>query len=160
MNTITSSLTRRRRDPFDVIGAPTPFGRLYDAFMGEPGMLGVPLMNEDLEDTLPLDVSETESEVFVRASLPGFKRDEVSVEVDENVLCITAQHHETQEESSGIGDEKWIRRERRETQLARTVNLPTSVDQGKAKADLKEGVLTLKLPKAVKSNRRKIAIGS
>lgn len=153
-------LTRRTRDPFEAMRLPTPFGRLFDVFLPEPAFFGMTPEAETGLSTLPLDISETDTEVLVRASLPGFKRDEVSIEVDEGMLNITAEHEESKEETGGEGEEKWVCRERSESRMARTVTLPAAVDQNKAKADLKDGVLTLKLPKAVKSNRRKIAIGS
>lgn len=155
-----NTLTRRQRDPFTSVQLPTPFGRLFDVFLTEPSFLGLTSEGKDSMDTLPLDISETETEVRVRASLPGFKRDEVSIEVDEGVLCITAEHEEATEETGGEGEEKWVCRERSESRLARTVPLPAGVDQDKAEAELRDGVLTLRMPKAVKSNRRRIAIGS
>ncbi|MFG0305051.1 MAG: Hsp20/alpha crystallin family protein [Phycisphaerales bacterium JB040] len=161
MNTPKTNLMRRTRDPFEMMGVTAPFGRLFDAFMREPGF--VSLAETDGADTLAIDLSETETDVLVRASLPGFKRDQVHIEVDDGVLRIEAHREETSEEKSpeGNGAEKaetWIRRERREQHMTRAISLPTAVDQDNAKAELADGVLTLTLPKAQVSTRRRIEI--
>lgn len=162
MNTTNNNLIRRSRDPFELMGVTAPFGRLFDAFMREPGF--VQLAETDGPDTLAIDLSETDTDVIVRASLPGYQRDQVSIEVDDGVLCIEAHREESSEETSPESEngeaprETWIRRERREQHMTRSISLPTAVDHENAKAALADGVLTLTLPKAQVSTRRKIEI--
>ena len=177
MNTPKTTLIRRgngtlRLDPFEAVGMPTPFGRLFDAFARDP-FFGEVAERTDM-DTLAIDLSETDDAVKVRASLPGFRRDEVNLEIEDGVLRIEAHKSEATEEATptdsgdqteGTGEtapgrETWIRRERRETSLTRTVTLPTAVDQDSATAELLDGVLTLTLPKAQVSTRRRIEIGN
>ena len=104
--------------------------------------------------TLPLDVSEDDKSILVRASLPGFKKEEVSVEVHDGVLSINAQHVEEKEETG----ERFYRRERRVGSLARRLALPSTVQETNTQAELKDGVLTLRLPKFEKEQPKKIKI--
>ena len=104
--------------------------------------------------TLAVDVSEDDKSILVRASLPGFKKEEVSVEVHDGVLSINAQHVEEKEETG----ERFYRRERRVGSLARRLALPSTVQETNTQAELKDGVLTLRLPKIEKEQPKKIKI--
>lgn len=131
---------------------PSVVDRVFDsffneAFVGEP--TGVPAAR-----TLALDVSETEKEVIVRASLPGFKKEEVSVELHEGVLTIRAERAETVE----TAEEHYHRRERRAGVLFRRLALPENLNDGAIQADLSDGVLTLRLAKSEREQPRKIVI--
>ncbi len=103
---------------------------------------------------IPLDISEDEKTVIVRATVPGFKKDEIQVEVQDGVLNIHAEHEEKSEENH----EKYHRRERRYGSLTRQATLPAAVAEGQAKAELKDGVLTLRLPKVPEAQAKKIKI--
>lgn len=154
------SLSQRRFDPFHaMIGFPAPIGRVMDAFLREPGMLDLPALGEQDSETLAIDISETDTDVLVRASLPGFTRDEISIEVDDGLMSISAQRSESSEETGGEGAEKWLRRERREHRFARSFTLPSAVNEELATAELRDGVLTLTVPKAERATRRTIEIG-
>jgi HSP20 family protein len=140
-----------RRDPFAA-----PMGRLFENFFGGDGLAtlanGFPAAFE--EGTLPIDVSEDESNVLVRASLPGFTKDDVNVEIHEGVLSIKAEHAEEKEEKG----ETFYRRERRVGSLSRRVALPSDVIEDQIAAELKDGVLTLRMPKNPKPSPKKVKI--
>ncbi|MBL0921253.1 MAG: Hsp20/alpha crystallin family protein [Phycisphaerales bacterium] len=106
------------------------------------------------EGSLALDISEDNDNVIVRASLPGFARENIEVEVHDGVLTIKAEHTEESEESG----EQYYRKERRFGSVSRRVALPSPVNEDGAKAELKDGVLTLRFPRAVKSTGRKVQI--
>lgn len=106
------------------------------------------------EGSLALDVSEDERSVIVRASVPGFTKDQINVEVHDGVLSINARQSEEKEEKG----ERFYRRERRFGSVSRRVALPCAVVETDAKADLKDGVLTLRLPKSQKELPKKISI--
>jgi len=86
-----------------------------------------------------IDTAESNEGVTVRATVPGFKADELEVSLEEKRLTITGKH-ETKEETK---NEKTLRQER----ILRVVDLPAEVDSGKAVATLKDGLLELKVPK-------------
>lgn len=136
-----------KRDPFVV----TPFNRLFDDFFSEPFM---GLQSAFEEGTLALDISEDDHDVIVRASLPGFARDEIEVEIHDGMLSIKAE--QTVETESK--DERFYRRERRVGSVNRRVALPSLVSDENVKAELRDGVLTLRLPKTHKDEPKKIKI--
>lgn len=135
---LTAVIDRFFQDPFFTDGPATP---------------GAATSGSD-HSPLPLDLSEDERSVIVRASLPGFRREDVSIEVHEGVLTISARRREEQEHKG----ERFYRKERRDSSLSRRVALPDSVAEHGAEATLADGVLTLRLPKLEKEQPRKIAI--
>lgn len=106
------------------------------------------------EGTLALDLSEDDKAVIVRASLPGFKKEDLDIEVHDGVLSINAKHNEEKEEKT----ERFYRKERTMNSMSRRVALPAAVLDKEAVADLKDGVLTLRLPKTIKSQPQRIPI--
>lgn len=104
---------------------------------------------------LPLDVSEDDTDVIVRASLPGYSREDVDVQIHDGVLSISAQRSEATEAKS----ERYHRRERRSGSFTRQVSLPTNVVSEQTHAELRDGVLTLRIPKTPEAQPKKIKIG-
>lgn len=144
--------TLLRREP---VSFPT-FDRLFGQLLGgDPFFAEVrPAIAAIEEGTLPIDLSEDDKSIFVRASLPGFKKDEIEVEVHDGIVSIKAARTEEKETT----DEKFYRRERRFGSVSRRVALPAVVDDQKVGAELKDGVLTLTLPKTKPDSPRKISI--
>jgi HSP20 family protein len=128
--------------------------RVFTQFFNEPFFETLPGVLAGDEGALAVDVSEDETSVLVRASLPGFKKEDVQIEIHDGVLTIKAEHDEEQEETG----ERFYRRERRFGSTSRRIALPSVVREDEARADLTDGVLTLRLPKAKDAVARKIAI--
>ncbi|CAG1009072.1 Acid shock protein [Phycisphaerales bacterium] len=128
---------------------------VFDRFFNDPFFIEMPAIARVEEGTLPLDVSENDTHVIVRASLPGFQKDNIDVEVHDGVLSINARQEEEKEETG----ERFYRKERSTTAMSRRVALPSAVMEKDALADFKDGVLTLRLPKSQKEQPRKIRIG-
>jgi HSP20 family protein len=107
------------------------------------------------EGNLALDVSESkDGEVVVRASLPGFKKEDIHLTVRNGVLNIKAESKEEKE----IKEEKYYRKERRWGSLTRSVALPGKLDEGSVKAELKDGVLTVKLRQSPEAQPKRIEV--
>ena len=106
------------------------------------------------EGTLPVDISEVDGKLGVRASLPGFNKEDIDVQVHEGILSIKAEHSEETE----TGDERFYRRERRFGSLSRRIALPGVVHDSKVDAELKDGVLTLTLALPEKPKPKQIEI--
>jgi len=104
---------------------------------------------------LAIDIRERESEFVVEASLPGFSKNEIDVQLHDGVLSISANR----EQSRDTTDEGWVRRERCTTSMARQVRLPDGVSSDGIRADLSDGVLTVRIPKPAQLQPRKISIG-
>jgi HSP20 family protein len=104
---------------------------------------------------LPLDVSETQDEFVVHASLPGIKPDDVQITVHGDTLTIRGESR-ADEEKAG---QTWHVRERRHGTFQRSVTLNAPVDSDRASARFENGVLTLVLPKAEEARPKTIKIG-
>ena len=103
---------------------------------------------------LALDVVESESAFVVRADVPGFKKEQIGLDLEKGVLTVRAEAAEQKEENA----ERYHRRERRTQSVARRIALPEGVLESEIAADLSDGVLTITLPKAPQVQARKIEI--
>lgn len=122
---------------------------LFDAFFGAGRAFA------SVADWTPsLDVKESKDEVTVHADLPGLKKDEILIDVENGVLSISG---ERQSEESKEGD-GWHRVERSYGSFRRSVALPKGVDESKVKAEYKDGVLKVSLPKTEAARPRTIRI--
>lgn len=102
-----------------------------------------------------VDISENDEQYVVRAELPGVKKEDISVTVEDGVLRISGESKsEHQDKENG----RVIRQERHYGQYVRSLRLGTEVDEQKAKAHYKDGVLELVLPKAESVKPRRIAV--
>ncbi len=93
---------------------------------------------------MPIDVYQTDKEYVVKASLPGVKSEDLDVSIVGETLTIKAQS----QEEKNVNEEDWLLRETHYRSFARTIILPGEVQTDKVEADLENGILTLKLPKA------------
>jgi HSP20 family protein len=101
-----------------------------------------------------VDIEEQDDAYVLEAELPGVKREDVTIEQVGNELMISGEFKER--ERKGI-----VRRQTRQTgRFDYRVALPESVESEKIEAKLKDGVLTLRVPKSTKAQRRRIEIGS
>jgi HSP20 family protein len=101
-----------------------------------------------------VDVLDRDDDVVVRAELPGV--DKKDIEISTNATSVTIKATRQHEEKEEKGD--YYRCEISRGACARTVALPAEVENEKAKASLKDGVLELTLPKIKKSKRKAITI--
>lgn len=114
------------------------------------------LTNAEAIATLPIDISEVDSDTIVRASVPGFSAEEIDVTVEDGVLTISAKHDEPSEKS----DEHYYRRERRTGSVSRRIALPRNTPDVEVAAELADGVLTLTVPTPGKQKPKQIEIKS
>ncbi len=98
----------------------------------------------ELVKPVPLEITEKDNVLHVRADVPGFKEEELKVNLEGGVLTIKGEHREETEKKG----EKTYHSERRARQIFRQFTLPLNVIADKATATLKDGVLELSLPKA------------
>lgn len=109
---------------------------------------------EAAELTFPVDVSENENDIVVKAVLPGVKPEDVDISVSEGVLTIKG---ETRSEAQ-TEQENYYRREIRYGAFSRSIPMPTRVNHEQAEADFADGMLTVRLPKAEEVRPRSIRI--
>jgi HSP20 family protein len=108
------------------------------------------------EDLFPaMDVKERDDEFIILADMPGVKKEDIDVTLENGILTISAETKGETEEKEG---ERLLRRERRYGKYVRSLRLGTQIDEKKVKANYKDGVLELILPKAEEVKPRKITV--
>ncbi|MGH7184469.1 MAG: Hsp20/alpha crystallin family protein [Nitrospiraceae bacterium] len=101
-----------------------------------------------------VDVSETEGEYQIKAEIPDVKKEDVKVTLEEGVLTIQGERkHEKEEKGT-----RYHRVERSYGRFVRSFTLPDHIDEGKVKAEFKDGVLNLQLPKSEKAKPKAIEV--
>ena len=132
-----------------------PYFRLVDDLLNDarPWLGG----NSEFENRgygLALDVEENPDAYIVQANLPGINLDDISVNIHEDVLTVSA-------ESAAEGrqeDSRLLIRERRYGKFSRSLRFPTVVDGNAVEANLENGVLSITLPKAEHVKPRQIPV--
>ena len=94
--------------------------------------------------TPAIDMYQTDNEVVVKATIPGFKADQVQINLTGDVLTLKGEAKQEDERK----DQSWHIREHRFGAFERSVALPTAVKTDKADAVFENGILTVTLPKA------------
>ena len=100
-----------------------------------------------------LNLWEDDSNLYVETELPGYKLGELEIVVQKNELSLKGER-KTEE----IKDVRFHRRERGMASFARVIRLPAEVESDKVQAALRDGVLTITLPKAEEAKPRKIQV--
>ena len=129
--------------------------RLFEGFFSRP--LAMPGWFETVEPGrwLPaVDLKENDTQIQVRAELPGIDPKDVDVSVSEDRLVISGEK-KTEEESSGAG---WSHRESHCGSFTRAIPLPEPVDPAQVTACYDKGVLTVELTKSPASAARKVPV--
>ena len=111
----------------------------------------------DTEETswMPtVDISETENGFEIRAELPGVSEKDVNVSVTDNLLTIKGEKHQEAETDA----KDYHRVERRYGSFQRSFTLPRHIETDAIKAEFKDGVLTLGIPKAEAAKPTEIPI--
>jgi len=141
--------TTQRRDPFDLLQ--NEINRLFDRDMLDFGTEPA-LFDEGFAPAV--DISEDDNNVEVRCDLPGVKKDDIDISVSDNLLTIKGEKRDEKEEK----EDSYYRRESWSGSFQRTVALPDSADPDKAKAEMKDGILTLTMPKREEKKRKQIKV--
>ena len=110
----------------------------------------------DYEGQLAIDVFQTPEDVMVKAPIAGVKPENLDVSVTDGVLTIKGQR--MQEEK--IREEDYFAQECYWGAFARSFTLPSGLDPENTNASLRNGVLTVKIPKEEKTKTRKIDIST
>jgi HSP20 family protein len=98
------------------------------------------------------DIEETDDAYVVEAELPGVRREDVNIELGGNELAITGELKERERKGTVR------RRTRRSGRFEYRVALPDQVDQDKVDASLSDGVLTVRVPKSQRAQRKRIQV--
>lgn len=120
------------------------FVSLRDALdrLFEDSFIKPPLLNGSA--TFPIDLYETPETYVLRASLPGVKPEDLSIDATSEILVIKGEYKDVLE----VKEDAYLRKERRSGVFHRSFEMPLSIDPAKIEATFKDGVLTVTLPKA------------
>lgn len=131
---------------------PSIFGEdLFDDFFGDPFEMMVPqsrnpLYGKHAKNLMKTDVRETEDSYELDIDLPGFKKDEITVEVKNGCLNISAAKGLDKEEKDKDG--KYIRQERYAGSCSRSFYIGNEIDPAAVTAKFENGILQISVPKA------------
>lgn len=92
----------------------------------------------------PVDISETDKTYVLEAELPGYRQEDVKLNIEKHVLRLSSAKQETKEEKDG---KKFLICERHSQSFERAFSLPEDVDEDKIEGEFANGVLTVTLPK-------------
>lgn len=113
-------------------------------FFGEPVTSLMPLMN----------IEETKDAYRISIEVPGMEKDDIDIEVKDNVLTISGEKKEEVKSE----DSTFYRRERRFGKFSRSISLPNDINVDGIDAEYKNGVLMLTLPKTEEAKPKKITV--
>ena len=125
--------------------------RLFDDFFTRSPFGG----SFEKGDWMPsVDLSENEKEITIHAEIPGMEVKDIDISLNGRVLTIKGERKQEQEEK----EKNYHCIERRYGSFSRSFELPADVDSNKVKAEYKDGVLKLNLPKTKEQSVKKIEI--
>jgi HSP20 family protein len=129
------------------------FNRLMPGFFSRPARFGVE--NSGNYTWAPsADISETEQEYLIRAELPAVRKEDVKVTLDEGMITISGERKEEKETK----DEKFHRVESFRGAFSRSFAVPENIDDKGIRAESRDGVLTVHLPKTRGSTPKKVEV--
>lgn len=125
-----------------------PFASLDDMFSRMPSVFGrLPRLSSDgdtAEWSPSVDISETDTEYLLKVQLPAVKREDVHVTYDDGMLTISGERKQEKEEKG----EKFHRIESFHGAFSRSFSLPEAINAGTIRAEAKDGVITVHVPKS------------
>lgn len=108
-----------------------------------------------IDSGIRIDVAENDQGYMVKAEIPGVSKEDIKVAIDGNQVSISAESKQEREQKEG---ESVLFSERHYGQMSRNFTLPQEVDDAKAEARYRNGVLELILPKKEGGGRKQITI--
>ena len=143
-----------RTDPFRDLARFDPFREFEGGFWGLPRLRRW-LAEMPAEPAVKLDVTEDEKAFYVKADLPGVKKEDIDVKIDGNQVSLSAEVMREKEEKKG---ETVVHSERFCGRHFRSFTLGAPIDEKKAAAKFSDGVLELTLPKNGATAQHKVTI--
>jgi len=113
-------------------------------------------LEKPLAERMPsVDLIERDNEILIRAEMPGVEKKDLDISVSNNRITIRGSTRSEQKEEKG----EYYHREMRSGTYCRSITLPASVNGDKAKANFRDGVLEVTLPRTKPSKRQRIKVG-
>jgi len=145
---MTLTLTRARRNPYTVLDEMDKMFRVWRSDWSD--------YDSGVGWTLPVDIAENENELMVKAEAPGLDKGDFKVSVENNVLTISGE--KKQEFEEGDKGSNYHRMERVYGKFSRSFTLPSNVDVTNVKANYKNGILEVNLPRKEEAKPKEISV--
>lgn len=146
-------MTLVRWDPFrNIVTLQDRINRLFDDAFPRSATDDEDLASCDWRP--PVDIFEAEEGVVIQMDLPGVNKEDVSVEVKNNLLAIQGQR----QIEAAAPDDRYYRRERICGTFQRSFTLRSPIAPESVKASFKNGVLTVKIPKPVEEKPKQVTV--
>lgn len=142
-----SNLTRY--DPFPL----DPVSDLFQGFFRP--LRGMVSTDEADLAAVKIDVTENNEGYTVKAELPGVDKNDIDVQIDGNLVSINAKVERNKELKEG---DRVVRRERYAGSFSSSFKLGSSIDESKATAQYRDGVLSLTLPKLKRAESKRLPV--
>jgi HSP20 family protein len=126
---------------------------LNDVMRSDPWLSPFSATAAPLRSALQADVAETDADYWITAELPGVPLENVKLEIDDDVLTLSAVKRPIEEQLP-----RYQHVERHYGTLSRAFELPKTVNKDDIQATMKDGVLTVRLPKAEQARPRQIPV--
>ena len=136
---------------FSPFASALPIRGIFESFFNDS--LADQSWTTQFDTHLEVDVTESEDEYVLTANIPGVEAEDVSVKLEDQIVSISAMSTEDQDEQNG-----YLVRERRVGKYNRNLRLGSKFEHDKVKAVVKNGVLTLSIPKATESKPRRVEV--
>jgi HSP20 family protein len=103
-----------------------------------------------------MDVFEEGGDIVVKAEIPGMKKEEIHVDINEKSVTVSGEKKKEEK----VEKKNYVHLERTSGSFARTFTLPAEVQTDKARATFKDGILEIRVPKTAEaaSRARKVAV--
>ena len=135
---------------FDNTIIPKSYSEMLDNFFNDAVTTGV-----KANGFVPrVDVAELDKTYEIQVSLPGLKKDEVNIELEDSVLTISGERKTEKEESN----KKYHLVETRFGSFSRSFTLPRNINRESIKASMKDGILNIEIEKDAEAVSKKIAV--
>jgi HSP20 family protein len=149
-------LTTRNRAPisYNPIGEFDTLRNRLDRFFENP--FTEPFLAPAMAWAPPVEITETNGELMLAAELPGMKKEQVTISIENQVLTLSGEKMEERKE--GDAEKKYHLWERSYGNFTRSFTLPRAIDTAKVTAEFDNGVLKIHLPKTAEAKAKKIEI--
>ncbi len=138
-----------RWDPFrELENLRREMEKLFDSFLSDR------VIDREFPWTPAIQIKELTDKYILDVDVPGVKKEDLKIEVSDNVLTISGERKEEKEEK----DAQYHRREIVFGSFKRAIQLPTNIEADKISAKLENGVLHIEIPKSEKSRSKEIPI--
>jgi HSP20 family protein len=128
------------------------FNRLFDSFIGNGGRPDV----RTRRWVPAIDLVETDDHLVLKADLPGLSKDDVNIEVKDDVVTVSGERRAENEEKA----DGYYRVERAFGRFSRSLSLPHGVEADAIDAEFTDGVLEIRIPKPEQRTPHRVSIGA